>query len=86
MCVCVCACVRKLCVRKLCVCLCVRKLRVSELCVRVLCVCVSKLWREAAGGGKREERTGVHNQKQEPRTKTWGNLRAPPPLPYKTIH
>ena len=57
----------------------VSKLRVcvSKLCVceRVVCergVCVM-VWEDT---GREEEagrtRTGVHNQKQEPRTKMWG--------------
>ena len=43
---------------------CVREFCVSKLCVKELCV------RELAGhggrSGRRKERTGAHNQKQEP--------------------
>ena len=46
-----------------------------ESCVWVSCVwtssvCVSKLWE--GDGERQEERTGVHNQKQEPHNKMWG--------------
>ena len=44
---------------------------VSKLCVRELCVC-ERVVCERGGRTRREEeeeRTGVHNQKQEPHTK-----------------
>ena len=63
------------CVSKLCVCERVVCEGVVCVCERVVCergVCVM-VWEDT---GREEEagrtRTGVHNQKQEPRTKMWG--------------
>ena len=65
-------------------CVCVSKLCESKLCESKFCVCVSTLCgqvvcevrklcvRQAAAGGRRRKQAGVHNQKQEPRTKMWG--------------
>ena len=50
---------------------------VTKLCVKFVCVKLlyvrDGVW-QAEGGGRREDRPGIQNQKQEPHTKLWGTI------------